>query len=91
MPRNEHFIKMNKKVVKGSKTPLPANRSSMKGEVAPSYKSADKEHQPHDDGEHFEFELFKVFKIKCKRVTKNVVIVIALLALAVLLGIFYWR
>jgi hypothetical protein len=91
MPRNEHFIKMNKKVVKGSKTQLPAGRSSTKDELVPSYKFDGKEHQSHDDGEHFEFELFKVFKIKCKRVTKNVVIVIALLALAVLLGIIYWR
>jgi hypothetical protein len=41
---------------------------------------------PHDDGEHFEFEFLRLIKIKCKRVTKNVIIVIAIVILAMLIA-----
>jgi hypothetical protein len=83
MPRNEHFKKMHKKVAKGSKTSLPEELSS-KNEVVSelgSNTSTGKENQIHDDSEHFEFEFLRIFKLKSKRVTKNVIIVITILAL----------
>lgn len=39
----------------------------------------------HDDGEHFEFNFFGLFKIKCKRVTAKVLIAIALIFIFTLL------
>lgn len=75
---------MKKNAIKGSETPLPDETSPNDHS---SLRIPDKEDVLHDDGEHFEFELFKIFKIKSKRVTGNVITVIALLLLAILIAI----
>jgi len=81
---------MNKKVIKGSKTSLPDGHLSKNDMLIEHifYTDTDKKGLSLDDGEHFECELFKIFKLKCKRVTQNVIIIVALLVMAVLIGYF---
>ena len=84
---------MKRNAIKGSETPLSDETSSNRDhhtDYTPT-RAPDKEDVLHDDGEHFEFELFKIFKIKSKRVTGNVITVIALLLLAILVAIILKR
>lgn len=84
---------MKRNAIKGSEPPLSDETSSNRDhhtDYAPT-RTPDKEDALYDDGEHFEFELFKIFKIKSKRVTGNVITVIALLLLAILVAIILKR
>ena len=47
-----------------------------------------KEQDPHDDGEHFEIHILGILRMKCRRVTVNVIIVIIILILALLFAWF---
>jgi hypothetical protein len=72
-----------KNVIKSSENPLPDEISSNK-EHSADYTSITNIGNEQDNSEHFEFEIFRVLKIKSKRITKNVIIVIVFVLLSIL-------